>query len=41
MNLSLMADLMVIGIDEKMTWDEEGALIKRATDQMIEWPFTI
>ncbi len=33
MSFSLSADLMLVGIDEKMTWDEEGTLIKRSTDQ--------
>ena len=33
LSLSSFADLMIVGNDEKMTWDEEGQLIKRSTDK--------
>lgn len=32
-NLPTFADLMIVGNDEKMTWDENGQLIKRPTDK--------
>ena len=31
--LPSFADLMIVGNDEKMTWNEEGQLIKRSTDK--------
>ena len=33
LSLSSFADLMIVGNDEKMTWNEDGQLIKRPTDK--------
>ena len=33
LSLSSFADLMIVGNDEKMTWNEDGQLIKRSTDK--------